>query len=569
MGSSDVSSFYPNIDVEVAAEEAKQEIMESDIEIEGLDVTEVALFLACSMTQEEINHEGLEKVVHRRRFQRGSRPGLTCQAITGGEVARAKDECWLPPRRRPGCRQRRRMVGCLVKAAVRLVMKNHYYSLDNIIRKQNKGGAIGNSLTEKLGKLFMKRFNRKFKEKLIKLEIKTELVENYVDDVTEALVSLDPGVRYDEAKKKMVKRHNLVEEDKEKEDDIRTMEELRKIANTIYDCMQFTTDFPSIHQEGKVHVLDLQLFINEDGPIKYEFYEKPCTSKFVIPESSAHSKKMKMSVLVEEGVRRMRNCSRGLDFEVRKNVMESWARKMKRSGYPATTRHQVIREAVEKWEKMCKVEDEGGRPVHRPRVFQLAARRLEKERKGVSWHQDKANQVSAPLIINPTAGGLTGVLKEACTRYEAATGIQVKVIERAGRKVSGDCKAEPLRSENCGREDCLCCKSGKPGKCEKNFVGYSISCESCLLAGSSAQYIGESGRNAYSRGLEHQEDLRNEKEDSPLCKHCTLVHDGEKPHFTMKVEKCFSSCLERQVNEAVQITCSKAEHILNSRSEFH
>ena len=52
-------------------------------------------------------------------------------------------------------------------------------------------------------------------------------------------------------------------------------------------------------------------------------------------------------------------------------------------------------------------------------------------------------------------------------------------------------------------------------------------------------------------------------------KHCTLVHDGEKQNFSMKVEECFSSCLERQVNEAVRITCSKAEHILNSRSEFH
>ena len=61
--------------------------------------------------------------------------------------------------------------------------------------------------------------------------------------------------------------------------------------------------------QGKVAVLDLQLFIDEDGLFKYEFYEKPCTSKFVMPESSAHSKKMKMSVLVEEGVRRMRNCS--------------------------------------------------------------------------------------------------------------------------------------------------------------------------------------------------------------------------------------------------------------------
>ena len=37
----------------------------------------------------------------------------------------------------------------------------------------------------------------------------------------------------------------------------------------------------------------------------------------------------------------------------------------------------------------------------------------------------------------------------------------------------------------------------------------------------------------------------------------------------MEVVSCFSSCLERKINEAVRITSSKAEYILNSRSEFH
>ena len=50
-----------------------------------------------------------------------------------------------------------------------------------------------------------------------------------------------------------------------------------------------------------------------DGLIGYKFFSKPCASKFVIPEKSAHSKQMKMAVLVEEGLRRMRNCSRGLE----------------------------------------------------------------------------------------------------------------------------------------------------------------------------------------------------------------------------------------------------------------
>ena len=49
------------------------------------------------------------------------------------------------------------MVGCLVKSACRLVMNNHFYSFENKIRKQGKRGAIGNKLTERLGKVLMKR----------------------------------------------------------------------------------------------------------------------------------------------------------------------------------------------------------------------------------------------------------------------------------------------------------------------------------------------------------------------------------------------------------------------------
>ena len=59
IGSKDAEAFYPNLDVDVAANEAKLEIMESELEIKGLDTEELALFLACTMTQEEIDEEGL------------------------------------------------------------------------------------------------------------------------------------------------------------------------------------------------------------------------------------------------------------------------------------------------------------------------------------------------------------------------------------------------------------------------------------------------------------------------------------------------------------------------------
>ena len=82
------------------------------------------------------------------------------------------------------------------------------------------------------------------------------------------------------------------------------------------------------------------------------------------------------------------------------------ATKLRRSGYPEIVRHQVITEAVRKFKRICDDEDGGVRPIHRARSWQKAARRLEKERKATTWHQTSADRVSAPLIIDPTAGDL-------------------------------------------------------------------------------------------------------------------------------------------------------------------
>ena len=54
--------------------------------------------------------------------------------------------------------------------------------------------------------------------------------------------------------------------------------------------------------------------------------------QFVIPYKSAHSKKMKLAVMVEEGLRRLRKHSRGMDWEVKRKVMEEWSQKLRRSG---------------------------------------------------------------------------------------------------------------------------------------------------------------------------------------------------------------------------------------------
>ena len=69
---------------------------------------------------------------------------------------------------------------------------------------------------------------------------------------------------------------------------------------------------------------------------------------------------MKLTVIVEEGVGRLRNHSRVLEWEASRRCMEEFAMKFKkRSGYPPTIRHQVVESTPRRWRRMCREEDEG------------------------------------------------------------------------------------------------------------------------------------------------------------------------------------------------------------------
>ena len=158
----------------------------------------------------------------------------------------------------------------------------------------------------------MKRHDKKYLTLLKKLKLEHELFERYVDDETEGLAAVDPGVRF--VGDKLVKIEALIEQDKETAEDERTFNLLREIGDSIYPCVKFTIDVPSFHLDGRLPVLDLKLEV-KDGKFEHGFFEKACASEVVIPYTSAHSRKMKMSVMVEEGVRRLRNHSRGMEFE--------------------------------------------------------------------------------------------------------------------------------------------------------------------------------------------------------------------------------------------------------------
>jgi hypothetical protein len=236
--------------------------------------------------------------------------------------------------------------------------------------------------------------------------------------------------------------------------------------------------------------------------------------------------------------------------------MEEWCRKVRRSGYPSTIRHQVIKSSFERYERMCLEEDSGVRPIHRSRTWKMTERRREKELKKTTWHKRGENQVSAPLFLDPTSGAMTKQMKEVCRKFEDVTGWRVPVIERAGNSVRSIAKAEPLKAKGCKRADCFPCSSSG-GNCERNGSGYRIICKTFQLDGIDSVYEGETGRNGYTRGKEHVDALTLEDEENALWKHCLVQNNGEKAVFSMEVLGIFYTCLVRQVNEGVKIQRSK------------
>ena len=105
--------------------------------------------------------------------------------------------------------------------------------------------------------------------------------------------------------------------------------------------------------------------------------------------------------------------------------------------------------------------------------------------------------------------------------------------------------------------------------CRKSNVQYQLECELCPSEDKST-YIGETSRNLYSRGLEHQANYEAGHDDSFMRKHQIEMHAGQEANFGGSVTGRFRDCLSRQVIEGQQIRrCAGSNNIMNCKSEWH
>ena len=124
--------------------------------IENVNWSEVGKYLAVMMTTEEIIEEGLENVIPKRR-------GVRLRKITVNYLRHKRNADKWQPARRPGVRQKSKMLSLVVGYGVYTAISSHTYKVAADFYQQLAGGSIGLELIGAVSRLFMLRWDYLYK----------------------------------------------------------------------------------------------------------------------------------------------------------------------------------------------------------------------------------------------------------------------------------------------------------------------------------------------------------------------------------------------------------------------
>ena len=115
----------------------------------------------------------------------------------------------------------------------------------------------------------------------------------------------------------------------------------RQLANEVCPkSVRMVEDVPANHESGWLPILDTKMAV-VGGCIVHQHYSKPMASMELVLVRSAMGMVTKINILVQEGNRKMRNCSMQLPWEVRLRYINRLMAQMMWSG-----NSQSIREVV-------------------------------------------------------------------------------------------------------------------------------------------------------------------------------------------------------------------------------
>ncbi|CAI9736119.1 Hypothetical predicted protein [Octopus vulgaris] len=469
VGSMDVVSLYPSIDVDFAVEKCVEMINESQVEFCNVDTEELGLLLRLTYNSEYLDKHNLSSFCPSRCL-RGRPPTITSMARKT-HIERWRG--WTRAIRSPAnVHQVKKMIAHALGASIRVTLKGHTFKFNNKIYAQDEGAAIGVSIAGDVANLFMVWWDRRLKECLLQKSILVNMYSRYVDD-TNIVVKAPPQ----ESTVDIVIETN-------------TMESIQQIANSIHQSIKVTIDYPTKHPNHRLPVLDTELWleiVKNKTQILHSYYAKPMASKYLIHRNSAIAGNAKFNILMADLVRIMRNVSRMCEPTELKRHIQYFIHRMQFSGYSHKERIRVYKGAMKKFDNILCNDRNGICPLYRNKSWNTIERTKKKIRKANSWYD--SHKYQSVMFVDTTPGG------ELAYRFRRTLDklkLRIKVVEKPGnpiRSIIG--RTYPFSRTLCTENYCTVCRFSPQTNCKARNVVYSIRCIEGRCSNKTVTYVGK------------------------------------------------------------------------------
>ena len=529
--------------------------------------------------------------------------------LIGGDLSK-DDSNWQDIKRDLFDWEEREIASRVIEVAVITAMDTHVYSFADKIYIQQSGGPIGMRSTASLANLVMRMYDCSLMQICREEGLVVDLFCRYVDDCRIILPSLNVGWWW--------VNHTFVYTDKQADkdrlegltDQQRTSRELTKMMSSLCYFLRFTAEESSMFSCNTLPTLDTRIW-EEEGMIRYAFYEKPTVGNRVIQKNTALPEQSISSSMIQEVVRRMINCCEGIDISKRQQILSNYAQKIVNSGFNQHDARVILVQGVTKYFELVrrsKLDSSHAeyKPIHLSNEFKESERQINKYLAKMTWYdrpQDvpaskwrsklegcwrgnrpiqakvKGYKYTTVLQVPSTKGSrLLRQLASAEPRLTKASGYCVKLVEKSGIQLSRMFD-RVFRPKLCHSNLCTVCKfsSKKSGsKCRLTNVVYKASCMLCLEQKSNVTekkdgvvgvYIGETSRCLFERSSEHLEGLERGDESNFIVKHWAEDHTSSlyPPKMKFEVIQTHQDALSRLLQEAVLI---EEEGSMNSKQEW-
>ena len=541
VGSLDVEALYPSLDVRRCAEAVSQKMFESDLVFPGLVWKEIALYLTYHLSRDQIQMEGIQAFCPTRRHKKG-KPTFTASGSSKKVMIRHGP--WIFPQRGPNLMMTRKMFCLAIRVMVEKAMSLHDFHFDGQVYRQSGGGSIGLDLTGVISDIYMCVWDEKLKSLAERDGAVVMLYKRYKDDIN---VVLDPSGM--EIESVGADRSDRV-----------VMERLKTLANTIDPCLKVTTDCCSNHEDRKVPILDVRVWIDKTSEdewfILHSHYMKEVASRVVMHEKSSHGERMRFNVLVNEVDRILRNCSPRIEWneEVVPHV-SYFMKRMAYSGYSKRMRYEVLRKAFKRYDARMRRYRQG-------QSFYKSDNTDRSEKRGKKDWYKEGGKYESVIFVEATP---KSVLKERMERVIAKHKLKMRVIERVGTTIKRLLqKSDPFMKSVCDRNDCVLCQKGSKVNCRDRGCVYELECIECQR-----RYRGQTSRSMYERTREHMNDWTQGDDRCPLVRHSVLYHSSDDFEFNIRViGKCYGKPSRRLITEAVMIDELSDDETMNNKKEW-